>query len=449
MTTRTIWERCAGQSGAVPATVPPDGSAESRRPLVYGALTVFAWLYYYRPEDFIPGLQYIPLAKIAGLFAVVALAFGMLSGLGKIKIPRAVQFLWLLLLQMTICIPFAIWRGGAFATVTDRFSKGVIVAMLISMAVVTVKELRRLLWIQVSAVALVVLASILLRHYEDGRLQGIQKGILENPNDLAINVAISFPLAVAFMLRASGFRKSLWAVALAVMAIGIVLTYSRAGLLAFLVSVMVCVWEYGIKGKQRYLIGVAAAIFLIGAVIIVADSHYRARVESIFLGNIEGAEDHGSFDARKELLEKSIVVAFTHPLVGVGPGCFVLVDKGWVVAHNSYTELAAEAGFPALILFLLALGAAFRNVRQARKSENYEQDPEFRLLTQALWAGLAAYLIGACFDSTEYNLYPYFMVGYTCAMARIAGPSLARRAKSNSSPARYANFSRTQPVWNR
>ncbi|MGH9497051.1 MAG: O-antigen ligase family protein [Candidatus Sulfotelmatobacter sp.] len=446
MTSQTIWQRAGAQAGTSPTNAPP-AKGSDRRPLVYGALVVFAWLYYYRPEDFIPGLEYVPLAKIAGLFAVVALTFGLLSSLGKARIPRAVQFLWLLLLQMAICIPFALWRGGAFATVSDKFSKGVIVATLISMAVVTVKELRRLLWIQVSAVAFVVFFSIVFRHYQDGRLLGIQKGILENPNDLAINVAISFPLGVAFMLRASGFRKALWALGLAGMALGVVLTYSRAGLLAFLISMMVCVWEYGIKGGRRYLIGVAAAILLIGAGIVAANSHYRARVESIILGNIEGAEDHGSFDARKELLEKSIVVAMTHPLVGVGPGCFVLVDKGWVVAHNSYTELAAEAGFPALFLFLLALGAAFGNLRRVRKSSNYEQDPEFRLFTQALWVGLVAYLIGACFDSTEYNLYPYFMVGYTCAMVRIAGPLLA--GSHQNSTAGYANFSRTQSVWNR
>lgn len=448
MTMHSIWER-RKDSGALTSTTLPGARLPDRRPLVYGALVVFAWLYYYRPEDFIPGLEYIPLAKIAGIFAVAALAFGMLSNFGKVKIPRAVQFLWLLLLQMAICIPFALWRGGAFATVSDKFVKGVIVAMLISMAVVTLQELRRLLWIQVSAVALVVFFSILLRHYQDGRLQGIQKGILENPNDLAINIAISFPLGVAFMLRARGVRKAVWAAALVVMAAGVVLTYSRAGLLAFLISIVLCVWEYGVKGRRAYLIGVAAAIFLIGAGIVVVNSHYRARVESIFLGNIEGAEDHGSFDARKQLLEKSIVLALRHPLVGVGPGCFVLVDKGWVVAHNSYTELAAEAGVPALLLFLLALGAAFRNIRRVRRSESYEGDAEFRLFTQALWAGLAAYLIGACFDSTEYNLYPYFMVGYTCAMVRIAGPFPAGSIEPGSANRRYAAFSRTQPVWNR
>src|SRR5258708_5255998 len=108
-------------------------AAQGRRPFVYGSLVVFSWLYYYRPEDFIPGLDYIPMAKIAGIIGLVALIIGMLGG-GKANVPRAVKFLWLLLVQMALCVPFAIWRGGAFATVFEKFDKGVIVAMLISMA---------------------------------------------------------------------------------------------------------------------------------------------------------------------------------------------------------------------------------------------------------------------------------------------------------------------------
>src|SRR5580765_8518680 len=406
-------------SARLRSTVPP----QARRPMVFAALAAFAWLYYYRPEDFIPGLTYIPMAKITGLFAFVALAVGMFSG-GKFKIPKAVQYLWLLLFQMLMCVLFALWRGGAFSTVSDKFSKAVVVAMLISMAVVTVKELRKLLWIQVSAVALVVFFSVLIHKTRDGRLVGVQKSILENPNDLAINIAISFPLGLVFMLNSKGLKKVIWCIALVFMAVAIVLTYSRSGLLAFVLSLTVCVWEYGIKGKRRYLVGTVAATLLIGLALALTSSHYRARVESIVMGNIEGSGDKGSLDARKTLLKKSLYVAVTHPIFGVGPGCFILVDKGWVVAHNSYTELAAESGIPAVILFMLTMGAAFKNVAQVRKTPWYKEDPEVRLFTQALWASLVAYLMAACFASTEYNLYPYFMVGYTCAMVRITSQPL-------------------------
>jgi len=121
-----------------------------------------------------------------------------------------------------------------------------------------------------------------------------------------------------------------------------------------------------------------------------------------------------------------------------------------VVAHNTYTELAAEAGLPAIFLFLLALGAALKNVLFVKGSVKYQEDPEIGLFTQALRAGLLAYIIAACFASTEYNLYPYFLIGYTCAMVRIVGPRRAdkSRIKENSKLKRasYDRFTRPQPT---
>jgi O-antigen ligase len=426
---------------------------EQRRPLLYGALVAFTGLYYYRPEDFIPGLGYIPMAKIAALFGVLAMIAGM-SGSGGLKVPREVKILWLLLIQMSICIPFAMWPGGAFSTVFEKFSKGVVVAMLITMAVVNLKQLRKLLWIQVSAVALVTFGAIVLRHHDmDGRLSGIEKGILENPNDLAINIAISFPLAFAFLLRARGAQKLLWIFAMAVMSLGIVLTYSRSGLLAFLLTIVVCVWEYGVKGKRYHIVAATAMICVVGLGAALSTSHYRARVESIFLGNIKGSMDKGSLQARKDLLKKSIIVAATHPIFGVGPGCFPLVDEGWRVAHNSYTEVAAESGIAALVLFLMAIGGAFRNIGQVRGTELYEKDVEFKLFTQALWAALAAYVLGSAFASTEYNLYPYFMVAYSCAMLRIAGEPKAddkpRKRIQTWNKVQYDGVSKRQTIWSR
>jgi O-antigen ligase len=411
---------------------------KGRRPLVFGTLVAFSFLYYYRPEDFIPGLEYIPMAKITAFIAVAGLIFGGMSGGGRMKVPWAVRFLWLLLFQMALCVPTAIWRGGAFWTTFD-FSKGVIVAMLISMAVVKLWEIRRLLFIQVSAVAIVTVISVLIHHHnKDGRLTGIQNGILENPNDLAINIAVSFPLGVAFMLRAKGLKKALWGIALVFMALGIVMSYSRSGLLAFICTLIICIWEYGVKGKRMHIVLVTAVAMVVGMGAALTTSHYRARVASIVMGNIEGSGDKGSLEARKALLKKSLLVAAEHPIFGVGPGCFVIVDSGWVVAHNTYTELAAEEGFAALLLFLLAMGAALRNIALVKKSQQYQENPEFQILTQALWAGLVAYLIAAMFASTEYNMYPYFLLGYTCAMVRIMG-----QPASETQSSRVRSLSRT------
>jgi hypothetical protein len=422
-----------------------------RSPFVYGCTVVFFALYYYRPEDFIHPLGYVPMAKIAGILGFIGLLVGMMGG-GNTKTPTAIKILWLLFVQMTLTIPFALWPGGAFHTIFDKFAKGVVVAMLISMVVVTIGELRTLLWIQVSAVVFVTFASIATRHYNDGgRLSGVQESILSNPNDLAINIAISFPLCVAFMLQQKGFWKAVWGASLGIMALGVVLTSSRSGLLALILSIVTIVWEYGIKGKRRSLVYATIFVSILGFAIALSSSHYRARVASIVMGDVEGSGDSGSRAARLELMEKSAIVAATHPLFGVGPGCFPIVDRAWHVAHNAYTELAAEAGIPALILFLLAMRAAFKNIASLRTSERYRDDEEFRLLTQALWAGLVGYMAGSLFASTEYNLYPYFVIGYTCALVRIIDTSSEPEKKENAvgTKSRLGDGRTWQKAWSR
>ncbi|MGO8796756.1 MAG: O-antigen ligase family protein [Candidatus Sulfotelmatobacter sp.] len=425
-----------------------------RRPFIFGTLVVFFGLYYYRPEDFIKPLAYIPMAKVAGGLGFFGLIFAIAGG-GKLRVPRAIKILWLLLVQMTFCIPLSLWPGNAFGTVFGGFAKGVVVAMLIGMSVVTVGEIRKLLWIQASAIAGVTFLSIAMRNYgAEGRLSGIQNSILANPNDLAINIAITFPLALAFLLRARGPTKIVWAGGLAFMGLGVVLTGSRSGLLALIISISVCVWEYGVKGKRRQLVVATIVLFIVGFSAAMSSSYYRARVLSIVMGKVQGesSEAVASAESRKELLKLSVMTALTHPILGIGPGCFSLMaDAGWKVAHNAYTELAAESGIPALVLFLMALGSAFKNIVQIRKSPQYRDDPEFTLFTQALWAGLAAYMTGSFFASTEYNLYPYFVIGYTCAMVRITSVSLP--AKDDEAPALrkigYTRAQRAQVLWTR
>jgi O-antigen ligase len=394
---------------------------ETRGNLAYRALVFFSLIYFVRPEDFIPGLDVIPLGKISGGIALLALIF-VVPAQQRRKLTFELKVLLLLLFDLLLCIPFAFWRGGAFEYVVNRFSKGVIVAILIYMVATSVNKLRQLLVIQAGAVALITAASVVVHRTEFGRLMGIQKGILENPNDLAINIAINFPLCVAFLLAAKGpVRRLFWAGGLMVMLWGVIATYSRSGLLAMAVTVTICLWEFGIRQKHRGLLAGAALLGIAAVGVVVATPNYLTRVESMFRGNIEESGDRGSLQAREQLLKDSLLIMARHPLLGIGPGNFPSYTQTWRVAHNTYTEIGAEAGLPGLFLFLLLLALTLRKVRRVRKLPGYETSEEIRLWSSALYAAMAAYVAGAMFASTEYNLFLYFMVGYVCALYQIAG----------------------------
>lgn len=428
---------------------------EPKSTLAYRALFFFSLVYFVRPEDFIPGLDLIPIAKIAGAIALLALVFAVPAS-RRYTLTVELKVLILLLAQMILCIPFAAWRGGAYNAVVDKFSKGVIVAILIYMVTTSVMEIRKLLAIQAITIALVTFFSVIVHRTEYGRLMGIQQGILANPNDLAINIAITFPLCVAFLFASKGLLSRLfWAIGLIFMAWGVVATYSRSGLLAMVVTVIICVWEFGIKGKRPLLTFGAGLVAVIAVGVFVATPHYLTRMESMVLGNIEGSGDRGSLEARQELLKKSLTLMVQHPIFGIGPGNFASYTETWHVAHNTYTEFGAEAGVPAVVLFLALMFSTLRKIRHVRKLPGYQSSNDIRLWTSGLWAALLAYVAGAMFASTEYNLFPYFMVGYVCALYRIAsepddatGSSSAVRKKITSERRlKYGSLGKREPVF--
>ena len=419
MAEQTISARDRTVTTLVTPTEKPAAREKSKSSLAFNALLLFTFLYYARPEDLIPGLSVIPLEKIIGGVALIALASTLASAKVKRKPPLELKLLLLLFLHLVISIPFAYWRGGAFAAVIFGFSKAITVALLVTLIVENFTQLRKLLWVQAAALVATTMASIAIHHTESGRLIGALGGIFENPNDLAINIAINFPLCLAFALVTRAKAKTaLWAVGILSMFLGVVLTYSRSGLLAMSVAVVICVWEFGIRGRRFYLLAAVFVLGIVGAGVVLVTPHYLARVESIFRGNIEGAGDHGSWEARRELLMMSIDEAIHHPIFGIGAGNFGAATRTWRVSHNSYTEFAAEGGFPALFLYLAILYLAFRNLRRIRSLAVYRENPEVRVFAGALWASLLAFAIGSFFASFEYELFPYFMVAYSSVLYR-------------------------------
>ena len=170
---------------------------------------------------------------------------------------------------------------------------------------------------------------------------------------------------------------------------------------------------------------------------LLATPRYLNRIASLVVARDPGVigtgtmESHGeaSLEARTQLLKDSLKLMAQHPIFGIGPGMFPAVTGEWRVVHNTYTELGAEAGVLTLVLFLALLITAGRRIRRVRKLPGYTADPDIRLWASALWAGLAGYAAGALFASTEYTLFPYFLVGYICALYQIAAKPMSSDAK--------------------
>ena len=402
---------------------------ENRLTAAYTTIVLFWAFYYYRPEDIITALYALPLGKILGSIALVALLLGTLGQGRGVKLTKEAKLVLMLYVWCVACVPFASWRGGAFWTVFD-FGKCIIMTTIIGIAVTSVTRLRRLLFIQASATALMAVIGCLF-YRQMIRLE-IGKGLYGNANDFAIMIALNWPIGLGFMLATRNpLKKLAWGIGLVGMLWAVTLTYSRSGFLATTLAVIASFWEFGIRGKRKHVVIVAAvlALLLLPALV---PSHYGIRLAGIFNPSIDPL-DKNSAATRRLLLIDSIKLTLRHPIFGVGPGQFESATQTWYLTHNTYTQLSSEAGIPALALFLLILRQVFRNLRDVRKTESFRADPQVGIIAGALRCSFAGYLLGAFFASYGYELFIYALVAFTGGLYRACQSSpTALKAKAKT-----------------
>jgi len=411
--------------------------AKARNPLgfLYFALGLFMVVYFIRPQDWIPGLSSVPFAKITGIIMLLALGFSF-PNISR-HVPQEVALLSLLLLQLWLAAAFSpIWKGGAINAMLE-FSKALLVVIVIFAAVRSMKQLHWVLFMQAASMAIIAISSIVAAKVAAGRLQGVT-GLYGNSNDLALSIDLSLPLCLALALSTKSYwNKFAWTMAMLAMIYAVVLTASRGGAIALVVAVMVCVWQLGVRERRFYLL-LLVPVVMVG-IWLYSGTALEQRFEQTNIDSATGGratEASGSVEQRRQLLNQSLRVTAQHPFFGVGPGNFVIMSGMWRVSHNSYTQVSAEGGVAAFVLYLLILWRAVSNLRAVRRYRKAEK--QTRLFSMALEATLSAYLVGSFFASVAYQMFPYFLVAYTGVLRLLVQRKRTKStlpAETNSAPA--------------
>ena len=378
-------------------------------------LSAFYIVYCARPEDWLPGLEYVPLAKITGFLALV----GLLSSLGKSKrrfrdIPKEGHYLLAIIALLSVSAVLSpVWRGGALVRTLD-FSKVYIVWVLTFFAVNEFGRFRRLIFIQTASVALICVVSIAKGHSRP-RLDGVLGGIYSNPNDLAFAIVLMLPFCVAFLLTTpSVLRKVVWLFSMLFMLIAVLLTASRGGFVTLVVAGTVCLWYFGVKGRRFYL--VAAAGLLGSVLLLTAGRHVMGRFSAIS-GSVNTKDEdqaYESFEQRRFLMVKALEGIEHYPILGVGTRNFEEYSTVWREVHMTYLQIAVEGGIPAAILYILLFYSGFRNLKKLRRGKG--KDPTEVLFVGALHSSLVGFVVGALFAPEAYQFFPYFSIAYTSVL---------------------------------
>jgi O-antigen ligase len=260
-------------------------------------------------------------------------------------------------------------------------------------------------------------------------------GIYSNPNDLAFAIVLAMPFCLAFLLDTPRVVvKAAWCVGMCAMAVALLLTASRAGFLDMVITGAVCLWHLGVKGRRHYLIAIAGLL----AIVIIVGAGGKLKERFVAMGDSPTVETKSgesaaeSYEERKTLIMKSLAAIAEYPILGLGAQNFIVYSDLWRQVHVSYLQIAADAGIPVLILYLMFFYRGFANLRYLKKQE---LDPQMELYRGALHASLIGFVVGAAFAPQAYLYFPYLTVLYTSVLAAMVREKEHEVSAINLSPA--------------
>jgi hypothetical protein len=236
-----------------------------------------------------------------------------------------------------------------------------------------------------------------------GRGRVRYRGVLQDPNELALAGGVGLPLAFALgrVPKRSLGRAVVVALTLALVMLCAVLTRSRSGQLVFLAVVGVYfLRRFGWKGM------VAAGV---------------AGLPLLVLGGRSGMEADSSTSQRINCWLEALLVWKSHPFTGVGLGQFG--EYHYLTAHNSYLLTLAELGPLGMLLFSIIVYLSLKIPLRVLRHVTPSSEPALggaltvaRPWAMALLAAFAGLALGIFFLSFAYHYVLWIYIGLAGAL---------------------------------
>ena len=383
----------------------------------------------------------IGILGLLGVFVTGKFARVISSPIGKILTLFTVWFI--------LCIPLAVWRGGALNTFTDYWSKSYMAYILVAGLVSTVEESKKVFHtIGYSVGVLAILALARHSYTMDGRLY-LAGGRYGNSNDLAWTLLVGLIFLAYLYMQGNPLRK----VMAATLAIPVLMALQKTGSRALMVGAVVLFIYAFIKssGADKAKLLVVAPIIMV-IMIVTMPKELLERYSTLFGHHVTQLSESqidaaGSSEVRLQLLKDSIYLTFTHPLYGVGPGDFqvaqndMAIKRGeayglWHVTHNSYTEISSEMGLPGVIIYWVFLFQCWRVLSGIMRRKYVTKD--VRVMAKVLQAAFLVMAVVAFFESFGYDMNIPIVAGLITALSFIADrqrPTKRVRNSWDSAPA--------------
>ncbi|MBI1852944.1 MAG: putative O-glycosylation ligase, exosortase A system-associated [Planctomycetes bacterium] len=383
----------------------------------YG-LICFTILAYNRTQDLSWGIAgTLPLSEVVAL-AMIAGYF--LNHRGPKFISDRRHWLMILLaLWIGLSVFFAFVPALGYRKFSE-FLKIILVAIMTPSLVNSRERLRVMMWAVALSFGFYGVKNALLH---ETILRG-PGGLLADNNDFSSAMVMNLPF---LMYLGHTEEKRLYRIgfylAVPLTALTIAFTESRGGFLAMCVVFMALT----AKSKRWYLAVMAAPV--VAAV-------FFAVVPQKYIERLKTIKEHKDASSQGRLKAWATATRMTeaHPWFGVGYRNFVYAYPRYAenslergrVAHNSYFQLMAESGIPALFYFLFMIFLNWKNARWIQKEARFLNAKSWiRNYAAVIEVTTYGYVVAATFLNRAHFDLLYHVVGITVAVDRLARAEFA------------------------
>lgn len=341
---------------------------------------------------------------------------------------------WLVILValMLLSIPGSLWVGQSVRFMYEDFAFTIVLVALMALAVRTRRDVE---WYAGLHVVGALFYSVVLltrgKVGSDGRIGGLR---YYDANDLGLVLVCTLPLAVYFLRREVRPWLRLTALlALALLALTIVKTGSRGAFLGFVAVMVYILFQFhAIKKRTR----ITAAVAGVGVMLAVGSEAYWLQIQTLLRPQEDYNMSENNLAGRSAVWKRGMGYMFQNPMLGVGVRCFsqaegMLSEAGqqqaasgrgfkWSAAHNSFVEIGAENGIPALIVFVTAIVVSIKTMNGLRKRlPRGAPVSADAALGQAIVGSLIGFCVSGFFLSHGYSAYLYSLFGMAIGLSKL------------------------------
>lgn len=375
----------------------------------FWGLLVYSWLAFMHPQN----LVWAETGWRFSYYIALAMFIGCLFNFKReIRIVKAREIYLLILMWFTwlVSFIFALSQEVALPRMIE-FSKVVLIALTIIALTRTQKKLRYLLLAIILSMGFLGVKGAMRAVFFGWKVTGPTYSMMADNNDFALGLIMVLPWFVYMGLSEKKLiNKLFFILQFPLIIIAIIYTHSRGGFIGLCAVILTLAFNAKKKILALFALGIAVLSFFIWA-----PQEYKERIQTI-----KTYEEDASAMSRIYAWRAALSMIKDRPLTGVGPGkesfryatpIYAFYSGGAAVAHNSYLELAADSGIPAILLFLLLLFSCIWKLRKLRKHIPLKEGTKWvHNYSYMLEAGFVGYLVSGFFLSrADFELLYYFI----------------------------------------